>query len=137
LLNFSVSDQIPFSFDALDEQCLDIYNTAATLISSLTDATAAATTAGQQQQQQQQYERTEANERAYIAFPTVYLHYGEEENNGILDTRFAFSRNGSTFRYIDGDRRAYVPRGIGAPVSLDAEGLQPSLFNLSVAFFVC
>lgn len=54
-------------------------------------------------------------ERAFLAFPTVYLHYGEEENNGILDVRFAFSRDGREFRYIGGDRRAFIPRGIGAP----------------------
>ena len=42
-------------------------------------------------------------ERAFLAFPSVYLHYGEEENNGILEARFAFSRNGKAFRYIGGE----------------------------------
>lgn len=30
----NASHQLPFSFDKLDEQCLDIYNTAATVVSS-------------------------------------------------------------------------------------------------------
>jgi hypothetical protein len=113
LLNFTVSKHSPLSFDKLDEQCLDVYNSAATIISSAL----AGSTWGQQ-----------PNERAYLAFPAVYMHYGEEENNGILDVRFAFSRNGSDFRYIGGDRRAFVPRGIGGPL-MSGSGLQPSLFD--------
>ena len=91
----------PFSFDKLDEQCLDVYNTAATLVSS-------ALVGGSNM--------SEHYERAFLAFPAVYLHYGEEENNGVLDVRFAFSRNGREFNYINGDRRAFIPRGIAAPL---------------------
>lgn len=97
----NASRLLPFSFDQLDEQCLDIYNTAATLVSTalLNNSLAA----------EQNYER------AFLAFPSVYLHYGQEENNGVLDVRFAFSRDGTEFRYISGDRRAFIPRGFGAP----------------------
>ena len=43
-------------------------------------------------------------------------------NDGILDVRFAFSRNGTRFRYIANDRRAFLPRGFGA----GEVGVQPS-----------
>jgi hypothetical protein len=126
LLNFSLSKELPFAFDKLDQQCLDVYNSAAFVASSALASRSSTTqhepAAGQLQLQQM--------ERAYLAFPAVYLHYGEEENNGVLDVRFAFSRNGTRFRYIDDDRRAFVPRGIGAPdLSLRARGLEPSLVD--------
>ena len=103
-----------------------MYNSAAFVASSALASRSSTTqhepAAGQLQLQQM--------ERAYLAFPAVYLHYGEEENNGVLDVRFAFSRNGTRFRYIDDDRRAFVPRGIGAPdLSLRARGLEPSLVD--------
>jgi hypothetical protein len=84
VLNFTISPHLPFAFDKLDEQCLDVYNSAATIVSSA--LTRSVWTA-------------ELHERAYLAFPAFYLHYGEEKNNGILDVGFAFSRNGSNFRY--------------------------------------
>lgn len=110
LLNFSIATPVSFAFDRLDPQCLDVYNSAAVIVDP--------------------HGAVNDYERAYLAFPSVYLHYGEEENNGIVDVRFAFSRNGSFFRYIDGDRRAYVPRGFGAGQSLLSKGLQPSVFDL-------
>ena len=103
-------------------QCLDIYNTAATVLSTGLATGLGGPGAASASSQG-------AMERAYIAFPSVYLHYGEEENNGVLDVRLAFSRDGRRFRYIGGDRRAFVPRGFGAPVSLARLGLQPSLFD--------
>jgi hypothetical protein len=111
LTNFSANKSLPlaFAFDRLDPQCLDVYNSAAVVV---------APDGG-----------TSAYERAYLAFPSTYLHYGEEENNGVVDVRFAFSRDGVQFRYVGGDRRAYVPRGFGAGQSLASEGLQPSLFD--------
>ena len=122
LLNFSISGgQLPFAFDKLDQQCLDVYNSAAVIVSSALSS-------------QPPHNHAEGQhsdmECAYLAFPAVYLHYGEEENNGMLDVRFAFSRNGTSFRYIGGDRRSFVPRGIGgADLSLQARGLQPSLMD--------
>ena len=39
-------------------------------------------------------------ESAYLAFPSAYLHYGQEVNNGLVEVRFAFSRNGTQFRLV-------------------------------------
>jgi hypothetical protein len=115
VLNWQNSTHLPFSFDVLDVQCLDIYNTAATIVgAALHTAVVAA---------------NQSYERAFLAFPAVYLHYGQEENNGVLDVRFAFSRDGKSFRYVGGDRRAYIPRGVAAPVYPSHHGLQPSLFT--------
>ena len=115
LVNFSLAAHVPLHFDKLDDQCVDVYNTAAWIASAgvrqwsndSTSARGGATT-----------------ERAYLAFPAFYQHYGWTVNDGVLDVRFMFSRDGISFRYIGGDRRAFIPRGIGA-----AAGKEQSLFD--------
>ena len=121
LQNFSLDHPLPFSFDELDEQCLDVYNTAATVVSSTLQS-------GGRTGNYTPHSEAWGENRAFMAFPSVFLHYGEEENNGVLDVRFAFSRDGVSFRYINGDRRAFIPRGIAAPSPTPA-GFEPSLFG--------
>eukprot|EP00729_Bicosta_minor_P001145 gene1145-15927_t len=93
LLNFTISEELPFSFDKLDVQM-------------------------PWAQQHRLSPPPQGWESAYLAFPSAYLHYGEEVNNGLVEVR-----------YIDGDRKAFIPRGFGAGQSLASQGLQPSLFN--------
>ena len=66
LLNFSATKDLPLAFDRLDPQCLDIYNTAAVVVSSSLRGSAACIPA-----------RTGQWERAYLAFPSVFQHYGQ------------------------------------------------------------
>eukprot|EP00040_Diaphanoeca_grandis_P034181 m.210707 g.210707 ORF g.210707 m.210707 type:complete len:604 (+) comp33090_c0_seq1:194-2005(+) len=107
IMNFSSSNiTTPFAFDVLDPQCLDIYNTAASVVSLGACVWNAQPT-----------------ERAYVAFPAVFHHFGTAVNDGVLDVRFVFSRDGNTFRYIGGDRRSYIPRGFGSSTDTG------SLFN--------
>ena len=80
LVNFSLGD-VPLAFDRLDPQCVDVYNTAAWIVSAGARRWSPAPT-----------------ERAYLAFPSFYQHHSWAVNDGVLDVRFAFSRNGSSFR---------------------------------------
>lgn len=48
----------------------------------------------------------------------VHQHFGTSINDGVLDIRFIFSRNGSNFTYIGGDRGAFVSRGHGVAGSI-------------------
>eukprot|EP00041_Stephanoeca_diplocostata_P000452 m.14818 g.14818 ORF g.14818 m.14818 type:complete len:281 (+) comp10537_c0_seq1:153-995(+) len=44
-------------------------------------------------------------------------HFGNSVNDGVLDIRLIFSRNGTEFAYLGGHRGSFVPRGHGIPGS--------------------
>ncbi len=46
---------------------------------------------------------------AYFMFPSAYYHFSEDDNDGVLDTQIAVSRNGVTWNRPD--RTPYVPLG--------------------------
>lgn len=122
LLNFTVNASatgnaqgVVLGFDRLDPQCVDVYNSAAIAYNSFA--------APLQRRTGPAAVDLARTTTAYVAFPSVFRHFGDAENDGVLDVRLAFSRDGTAFRYVGGDRAAWVPRGHGA------RGASPSLYN--------
>jgi len=110
-----------FGFDRLDAQCVDVYNTAAITYNSYTAPLLRASDVANVPVSMA------LTTTAYVAFPSVFQHFGDAENDGVLDVRLIFSRDGIAFRYVGGDRGAWVPRGPGS------RGVSQSMFNATEA----
>lgn len=82
-------EKVVFSYDELDPPDMDFYNSAAV--------------------------KYPYADKVYLMFPSAYYHYpeppkGKYSNDGLLDIRFAVSRDGVFWKRLD--REAFIPLGV-------------------------